>query len=55
MKKGEGKLMAKPIESTPVLKGKDLINFAQSLKKEDTAKSLSVRKAALSLLEKVTQ
>ncbi|WP_168120529.1 hypothetical protein [Paenibacillus sp. HB172176] len=54
MKNGKkGKLMAKPIEATPVLRGEDLINFVESLKKTDTKASREKRKSALTLLKKV--
>ncbi|WP_170211234.1 hypothetical protein [Robertmurraya siralis] len=47
--------MAKPIEATPVLKGKDLINFTMSLKKKDSLKSKQKRQSALEMLKKATQ
>jgi hypothetical protein len=51
--KKEDKLMAKPIESTPVLRGRDLVNFVHSLGKKDSAESMSKRQSALSLLKRV--
>lgn len=52
--KGE-KLMAKPIEATPVLRGQDLVNFAKSLTKKDSTVSRQKRKSALEMLRKATQ
>ena len=52
---GEGKLMAKPIEATPILKGQDLMNFAKALKKKDSESSRKRRNSALSLLRKVSK
>lgn len=53
--KWEGKLMAKPIEATPILKGEDLVNFVKSLGKKDTPVSKRRRSSALSLLQKVSK
>jgi hypothetical protein len=47
------KLMAKPIEATPILKGSDLANFVTSLTKPDSKESEIKRKNALSLLKNV--
>lgn len=47
--------MAKPIEATPILKGQDLLNFAMSLKKKDTAASIEKRQSALEMLRKATR
>lgn len=54
MCKEEEKLMAKPIEATPILKGQDLFNFAKSLSKKDTLRSQEKRKSALSMLRKAS-
>lgn len=51
--KGSGKLMAAPIASTPVLKGKDLVNLVTDLKKTDTNKDR--RQKALKALKIVTK
>lgn len=51
--KGSGKLMATPITSTPVLKGKDLIDLVTDLKKPDTNKDR--RQKALKALKIVTK
>lgn len=47
--------MAKPIEATPVLRGKDLVNFAQSLAKTESQASVEKRASARSLLKRVTK
>jgi hypothetical protein len=52
-KKKEDKLMAKPIESTPVLKGQDLIDFVHSLAKKDSEQSNAKRQSALTLLKRI--
>lgn len=51
----EEKLMAKPIEATPVLSGIDLVNFAKSLTKKDSNASKQKRKSALEMLRKATR
>ncbi|EHQ89845.1 hypothetical protein [Desulfosporosinus youngiae] len=48
-----GKLMAAPITSTPVLKGKDLVDLVIDLKKTDTNKDR--RQKALNALKIVTK
>ncbi|WP_410514291.1 hypothetical protein PaeBR_07780 [Paenibacillus sp. BR2-3] len=55
MSKNEGKikLMAKPIEATPILKGMDLTEFVNSLSRKDSQASKQRRQSALSLLNKV--
>ncbi|MEW9697591.1 hypothetical protein [Paenibacillus sp. SI8] len=47
------KLMAKPIDATPILKGQDLVDFVNSLSKRDSKESAAKRKSALSLLKRV--
>jgi hypothetical protein len=47
------KLMAKPIEATPILRGYDLTNFVASLTKTDSKASKTKRKNALALLKNV--
>jgi len=47
------KLMAAPITSTPVLKGKDLVDLVEDLKKPDTNKER--RKKALKALQIVSK
>lgn len=49
----EVKFMASPIEATPILKGKDLVDLANDLKKTDTNKNRRIK--ALKLLLKVTK
>jgi len=51
--KGCVELMAAPITSTPVLKGKDLVNLVEDLKKPDTNKDR--RKKALEALQTVSK
>ena len=51
--KGSGKLMAAPITSTPVLKGKDLVDLVIDFKKTDTNKDR--RQKALNALKIVTK
>ena len=51
--KGSGKLMAAPITSTPVLKGKDLVDLITDLTKPDTNKDR--RQKALKALKIVTK
>ncbi len=46
-------LMASPIAATPVLKGKDLVNLVNDLKKPDKGKSK--RKLALEMLHSTTK
>ena len=45
--------MAKPIESTPILKGKDLVDLVEDLKREDHGKLR--RQKALGLLNNITK
>ena len=52
-KEGNDKLMAAPITSTPVLKGKDLVDLVKDLKKPDTNKDR--RQKALKALTIVTK
>jgi hypothetical protein len=47
--------MAKPIEATPVLKGKDLVDFVQTLTKKPSIESIHHRKSAQALLRKATK
>jgi hypothetical protein len=49
------KLMAKPIEATPVLRGDDLVTFAKSLSKTASPASVAKRASARSLLKRVTK
>ncbi|WP_418792152.1 hypothetical protein [Phosphitispora sp. TUW77] len=49
----EVKLMAKPIEATPVLKGKDLVDLVKDLQRPDINKHR--RSKALKLLVNVTK
>lgn len=51
----EGNLMAKPIEATPVLRGQDLVHFANALKKKDSEQSRKRRKSALSLVQSISK
>ena len=51
--KGSADLMAAPITSTPVLKGKDLVDLIEDLKKPDTNKDR--RKKALQALQIVSK
>ena len=51
--KKEVKIMAAPIQSTPILKGKDLVDLVNDLKKPDNGKSR--RQKALKLLLDVTR
>lgn len=51
--KKEVRLMAKPIPSTPDLKGQDLVNLINDLKRPDTAKEM--RKKAVASLKLVSQ
>lgn len=46
--------MSKPIESTPILKGQDLIDFANSITKEPTKESIAHLRSAQALLELAT-
>ncbi len=50
-RKKEVKLMASPIEATPILKGKDLVDLVKDLKRPDTNKDR--RTKALKLLHNV--
>lgn len=49
----EVKLMATPIEATPILKGKDLVDLVKDLRRPDTNKAR--RNKALKLLLNVTK
>lgn len=51
--KGSVELMAAPITSTPVLKGKDLVDLVEDLKRPDTNKDR--RKKALKALQTVSK
>jgi len=51
--KEEVKIMAKPIEATPILKGKDLIELVKDLKRPDTNKAR--REKALKVLYNYTK
>ncbi|MFZ3130620.1 MAG: hypothetical protein WA125_05820 [Desulfosporosinus sp.] len=51
--KGSVELMAVPITSTPVLKGKDLVDLVEELKKPDTNKDR--RKKALKALQTISK
>lgn len=52
---GRSKFMAKPIEATPILRGEDLVKFAESLQKQDSPVSKEKRQSALSMLRKATK
>ena len=52
-KEGNDKLMVAPITSTPVLKGKDLVDLVKDLKKPDTNKDR--RQKALKALTIITK
>ncbi|KKM12629.1 hypothetical protein SY88_02590 [Clostridiales bacterium PH28_bin88] len=49
----EVKIMAKPIEATPILKGKDLVELVKDLKRPDTNKAR--REKALKVLVSYTK
>lgn len=51
--KGSVELMAAPITSTPVLKGKDLVDLVEELKKPDMNKER--RKKALKALRTISK
>lgn len=55
MDREEEKFMAKPIEATPILKGRDLVEFSRALQKKDSPASKKRRQSALSLLKKVSK
>lgn len=52
-RKKEVKIMATPIKSTPILKGKDLVDLVNDLKKPDKGKAR--RQKALKLLLSVSK
>ncbi|HUW64823.1 MAG TPA: hypothetical protein VMW83_09015 [Spirochaetia bacterium] len=47
--------MSVPIQSTPILRGKDLVDLVNDLKKTDTPANKERRRRALKLLEAVSK